>query len=89
MCTIAVNNSDEHVKLIELNCFYEATGMGLFDYHKDAAQLTSGPFELRVREAPLPHASIKMENEWRALMRGEADTSRHTDAAWHQLEGAL
>eukprot|EP00316_Scyphosphaera_apsteinii_P020712 CAMPEP_0119322530 /NCGR_PEP_ID=MMETSP1333-20130426/58465_1 /TAXON_ID=418940 /ORGANISM="Scyphosphaera apsteinii, Strain RCC1455" /LENGTH=350 /DNA_ID=CAMNT_0007329781 /DNA_START=72 /DNA_END=1125 /DNA_ORIENTATION=+ len=81
--------ADEFVRVIELNCFYEATGMGLFDYHKDADQLNGGPFELRVRTEPLPHAEVKMENEWRTLLRGESDTRRHTDQAWRQLEEQL
>ena len=81
--------AEEHVRVIELNCFYAATGMGMFDYQNDADQLNHGPFELRVRSEPLPHAHVKMENEWRVLLRGEADTSRHTDQAWQQLEQQL
>lgn len=87
--TGAAQISDEHVRVIELNCFYAATGMGMFNYYTDAEQLNHGPFELRVRTEPLPHAHVKMENEWRALLRGEADSSRHTDQAWRQLEEKL
>ena len=50
--------ADEHIRLIELNCFYESTGMGMFDYQKDAKQLAEGPFECRVRTARLPHAAF-------------------------------
>ena len=85
----AAQISDEHVRVIELNCFYAATGMGMFDYHGGAELLNHGPFELRVRTEPLLHAHVKMENEWRALLRGEEDASRHTDRAWRQLEQQL
>lgn len=87
----------EHIELVELNCFYEATGMGLFDFHKDKQQLDKGPFESRVRMGPVPHADVKLEVEWRDVLKslgGEtwksgADTKmrRTTDAAWRQLEG--
>jgi len=80
----------EHIKLIELNCFYEATGMGLFDYHKDAHVLRHGPFEFRIREQPLPHAEVKLENEWRALLRARgAPPRRLTDAARDDIRSAL
>ena len=52
------------MQLVELNCFYEATGMGLFDYHRDQHALTNGPFEWRVLTEPQPRMEIKMEREW-------------------------
>jgi len=85
----------EHIKLVELNCFYEATGMGLFDYHADRERLTHGPFEWRVRTEPLPHVAVKLENEWRDVFRtlgkatpGTLSTRRYTDEAWTQLDDA-
>jgi len=85
----------EQIKLVELNCFYEATGMGLFDYHADAEQLTNGPFEWRVRTESVPHVAVKLENEWRDVLRpmgkatpGTATTRRYTDEAWAQLDEA-
>ena len=92
-----VHLSTEHVKLVELNCFYPATGMGLFDYWDDAERLTQGPFEWRVRTEPLPKASVKLEKEWRQVLQGQdggarggaAGTRRYTDAAWAQLDSAL
>lgn len=87
--------SMEHIKLVELNCFYEATGMGLFDYHDDSKRLTHGPFECRVRTEPMPNAAVKIENEWRDVLRsmgkatpGTASTRRYTDEAWEQLAKA-
>jgi len=85
----------EHVKLIELNCFYEATGMGLFDYHADKQRLDAGPFEWRVRTEPMPHGTVRLENEWRDLLRqiGTVKTTgvsprRLTDDAYAQLTKA-
>ena len=83
------------IKLVELNCFYEATGMGLFDYHADYERLTNGPFECRVRAEPMPNAAVKIENEWRDVLRsmgkaspGTVSTRRFTDEAWRQLAQA-
>ena len=85
---------------MELNCFYEATGMGLFDYHADKERLDAGPFEWRVRTEPLPRAAIRLEKEWRDVLQScatraqkptaPASTSsrRYTDAAWQQLIAA-
>ena len=85
----------EHVKLVELNCFYEATGMGLFDYHADKQRLDNGPFEWRVRTKPLPQAAVKLEQEWREVLlsirKGTAPTSSSrnlTDQALQQLLAA-
>jgi len=77
---------DAHVQLIELNCMYEATGMGLFDYHRDAEVLQHGPFECRVVEQPLGHMGVKIENEYRAVLRDEpADDKFMTDRVWTQI----
>ena len=88
--------STDHIKMVELNCFYEATGMGLFDYHKDGERLSNGPFEWRVRLGPLPHAAVKLENEWREVLRSAdkvtpevSSMRRLTDEAWAQLNEAL
>ncbi|KAL1510145.1 hypothetical protein AB1Y20_006477 [Prymnesium parvum] len=87
--------SNEDIKLVELNCFYEATGMGLFDYHADSKQLTNGPFEWKVRKEPVPHVAVKLENEWRDLLREAGSsptgfpTRQLTDDAWQQLSAAL
>lgn len=81
--------ADEHVVVIELNCFYEATGMGLFDYHKDKQALSYPPCEVRVCEAPVPHVGVKLENAWRdVLYNNEPDGSRVriTDAARAALD---
>lgn len=85
-----------HVQLVELNCFYEATGMGLFDYHRDQHALTHGPFEWRVLTEPQPKMEIKMEREWREVIRSciqhdskDAPERRYTDAAWDQLDEAM
>ena len=70
--------------------------MGLFDYHKDKPRLDNGPFESRVRTEPLPHAAVKLEVEWRDVLKsqpggtakplaGDAATRRNTDEAWRQL----
>ena len=80
--------SREDVKLVELNCFYPATGMGLFDYYKDEARFTHGPFEWRIRAEPLPNAAVKLEKEWRDVLRGDTPR-RTTDAAWAQIERAM
>lgn len=81
---------DESIVVIELNCFYEATGMGLFDYHEDRETLRQPPCEVRVKEAPTPHVAVKMENAWRDVLAGtEPDDAVVTsDAAWLQLERA-
>jgi len=79
----------EHVKLIELNCFYEATGMGLFDYHADKERLDNGPFEWRVRTGPMPQAAVKLENEWRAVLRPTPEPRRLTDAARDAIMAAM
>jgi hypothetical protein len=70
----------EHIKLVELNCFYEATGMGLFDYHEDKQRLDHGPFEWRVRTEPLPHAAVKLEHEWREVLSPIQTPSAAADA---------
>ena len=69
--------------------------MGLFDYHADGERLTNGPFEWRVRTEPLPHAAVKLENEWRDVLRpvgkatpGTVTARRYTDEAWTQLAEA-
>ena len=81
-----------HIKLIELNCFYEATGMGLFDFHADAVTLSGqGDFEFRVLTEPLPHPEVRLEREWRDILsptRGEGGV-RMTDEAWEQIERAF
>ena len=84
----------EHVQLVELNAFYEATGMGLFDYQKDQYALTHGPFEWRVRTKPLAKAEVKLEREWREVIRcsiegAAAPCRRSTDAVWAQLSDGM
>ena len=66
-----------------------------FDYHADKQRLNAGPFEWRVRMEPLPHATVKLENEWRDVLRplGKAtpaapSSRRLTDEALWQLEEA-
>ena len=91
---MAVQLDTKSVKLVELNCFYEATGMGLFDYHADQEALTKGPFECRVRTSPLPRAAVKLESEWRGVLTGartkDERSARHlTDGVWEQLKAAL
>ena len=85
----AVALGPEHVKLIELNCFYEATGMGLFDYNADKERLTNGPFEWRVRHAPMPQAAVKLKNEWRGVLKTTPEPRRVTDEARVALADAL
>jgi hypothetical protein len=81
--------STEQIKLVELNCFYAATGMGLFDYYADADTLRDGPFEWRVRTEPLPQAAVKLENEWRGLLKPKREPRHLTDEAWEQLTKAV
>lgn len=81
--------TSEHVQLVELNAFYEATGMGLFDYYGDQEQLMNGPFEWRMRTEPLPQAAVKLENEWRRLLKPVPDARRTTDEAWAAIDAAL
>jgi len=85
----AVSLGPEHVKLIELNCFYEATGMGLFDYHADKERLTDGPFEWRVRPGPMPQVAVKLESEWRGMLKMPPERRRVTDEARAALADAL
>lgn len=86
----------DQVQLVELNAFYEATGMGLFDYERDQHALTHGPFQWRVLTTPPPKLEVKLERQWREVIRssvrqegGGAPERRHTDAAWRQLDEAM
>ena len=68
----------------------EATGMGLFDFYKDAEVLNNGPFEFRVRTESLPHVAVKLEAEWRAVLQNDSNAARTRrahmrDAAWAQI----
>jgi len=85
-----LDGSSQLIRVVELNCFYEATGMGLFDYARDAEALSRGPCEHRVRTEPLPHADVKLEEQWRAVLATHGDRRAHlTDEAWAQLKAAL
>jgi len=74
------------IMLIELNPFYESTGMGLFDYRTDAARLVPPNFEFRVVEAPAT-AEPPMERAWSEVLRGEKHLNvvRLTDGVWDAL----
>ena len=77
------------VKLIELNPFFESTGMGLFDFAKDAARLKPPVFEFRVLEAPLAELP-KLDQAFVDILDGKPTPGVPlTDAVWEQLEAGM
>lgn len=58
---------DQAVHIVELNAFSQTTGACLFDWKKDDKLIRSGPFELRVNQAPLKHLDALLM-PWRSIL---------------------
>jgi len=52
--------------IIELNPFSRTTDAALFNWDHDAEVLNSGPFQFRLREAPIRQAKHEVLGPWKA-----------------------
>eukprot|EP01102_Stenamoeba_stenopodia_P011683 TRINITY_DN3610_c0_g1_i1.p1 TRINITY_DN3610_c0_g1~~TRINITY_DN3610_c0_g1_i1.p1 ORF type:complete len:320 (+),score=67.86 TRINITY_DN3610_c0_g1_i1:55-1014(+) len=60
---------DNEIKIVELNPFTEHTGSGLFSWKDDETIIKEGPFECRIRKAPLPDKTLSaLQSNWRHLV---------------------